>query len=155
MTAKEVKKYFKQVETLDRRAMLTIEKIKKLRSKLDYRSPTLDGSGGSISTGDRMADVITLIVEYEERAIQQLQDYIVMYRKIEDLIGSVEDHTQREILERKYLLYEPWDDIRDEDTGELLRRGIIEQMGYSRRRVFQLHCEALKKIALNCIEFHQ
>ena len=133
MTPKE---YLSQAYKLDRRIGITLRKAQKLRSALEYTSPVPEGLGGH-GSGDRMADSLVRVMEYEEQAQRLRELYIAKYIEIERAIHSVEDTVLREVLERRYLLYQKWEDI-------------AEDMHYSQRTVFYLHGKALQRIALNC-----
>lgn len=132
MTAKE---YLRQVYKLDRRIRITIGKAEKLREMLEYSPPSAEGSGGG-STADRMPDMISKIMEYEQKATELKAKYIDIFLEVEKAIMTVKDSSEREVLERRYLLFEKWEQIAD-------------AMNYTERRVFQLHGKALKNISLN------
>ena len=132
MTAKE---YLSQAYKMDRRVRLIELKIEKLRSMLECSSPSLEAAGSGKSA-DRMPDTVSKIMEYEQRAAELRSALIVKYLEIDQAIRCVTDSTQREVLERRYLLFQKWDQIADE-------------MSYTERRVYQLHGNALKKISLN------
>ena len=132
MTAKE---YLQQAYKMDRRIRIIEAKAEKLRAALEYSPPSLSGSGGG-SSADRMPDMISLIVEYEQRAVQLLAEYIEKYNEIDKAIRSIQHPAQREVLERRYLLYQKWQQIADE-------------MHYSVQNVYILHGKALQKISLN------
>lgn len=129
MTAKE---YLRQAYKMDKRIRILQGKVDKLRSALEYHSPALEGGGGS-GSADRMPDTISKIMEYEQH-VQQLQaEFVDKYTEIDKAIHSVENANQREVLERRYLLYQKWEQIADE-------------MHYSLQNVFKLHGMALQKI---------
>jgi uncharacterized protein YdcH (DUF465 family) len=129
MTAKE---YLRQAYKMDKRIRILQGKVDKLRSALEYHSPSLEGGGGS-GSADRMPDTISKIMEYEQH-VQQLQaEFVDKYTEIDKAIHSVENANQREVLERRYLLYQKWEQIADE-------------MHYSLQNVFKLHGMALQKI---------
>lgn len=129
MTAKE---YLRQAYKMDKRIRILQGKVDKLRSALEYHSPSLEGGGGS-GSADRMPDTISKIMEYEQH-VQQLQaEFVNKYTEIDKAIHSVENANQREVLERRYLLYQKWEQIADE-------------MHYSLQNVFKLHGMALQKI---------
>lgn len=132
MTKKE---YLDQVYKMDKRLRILQRKVEKLRSALEYHSPSYDSCGGS-SSSDRMSDTISKIMEYEQHAEQLRTEFVNKYTEIDEAIHNVDGDTLREVLERRYLLYQKWDQIATE-------------MHYSRRRVTQLHGQALKKISLN------
>lgn len=129
MTAKE---YLRQAYKMDKRIRILQGKVDKLRSALEYHSPSLEGGGGS-GSADRTPDTISKIMEYEQH-VQQLQaEFVDKYTEIDKAIHSVENANQREVLERRYLLYQKWEQIADE-------------MHYSLQNVFKLHGMALQKI---------
>lgn len=132
MTKKE---YLSQVYKMDRRIRILQGKVEKLRASLEYHSPSLESGGGGGSP-DKMPDTISKIMEYENQAAQLQAAYVDKYIEIDRAIHSVEDDTLREVLERRYLLYQKWDQI-------------AVEMNYSRRRATQLHGKALKNISLN------
>ena len=69
-----------------------------------------------------------------------MQEMIAARQRAEVLIASVPDAVQREVLPRRYIIVQQWEDI-------------AESMNYSLRRVYQLHGYALQNIALNCTIF--
>ncbi len=82
-----------------------------------------------------------------EKAYADLADYITdkdtalrkmveLRRRTEKMIAKVPDPVQREVLTRRYIIGQKWEDI-------------AESMNYSRRRITQLHGIALKNISLN------
>ncbi len=132
-----VKEYLSQAWKMDRRLRVLLGKVEELRSLLDYRSPSLEGSGGG-GSADRMPDTLASIIEYERRA-QELQEQLVeKYIELDRAIGGVPDGPLREVLERRYLLYQKWEQIADE-------------MHFTERHVHRLHSAALQRIK-NVIE---
>ena len=131
MTAKD---YLRQIYRLDRRIELDRRKIEKLRAVLDYKPPS--GGSGSGSSADRIPDTLAKIMEYEEQAERLKKIYIEIYETAEQAVKAVEDPVLREVLERRYLLYQKWEEI-------------AEAMHYTPRRIYQLHGRALQKISLN------
>ena len=150
MTAKE---YLNQAYKIDRRIQITLAKVEKMRSGIAYKSPSLDSAGSPQGGSDKLSEAIAKVVDYEHKADELINKLVDKWLEIEQTIQSVQDAVQREVLERRYLLYQQWESRFDERTGEYIK-GIAEEMGFSRRRIFQIHGEALKKIAPNCIELH-
>lgn len=132
MTKKE---YLMQIYKMDRRIRILQGKVEKLRAGLEYHSPSLESGGGGGSP-DKMPDTLSKIMEYEQHAAQLQAAYVDKYLEIEKIIRSVKDDRLREVLERRYLLYQKWDQIASE-------------MNYTLRRTYQLHGDALQKISLN------
>ena len=152
MTAKE---YLNQVYDIDREINMTLAKADKLRNSLYGKGQKLDdiGGGKSSGNGDNIGDTITLVVDYENKANELIDKLIRARIEIEKVIQLIPDSVQREVLERRYLLFQPWDSGYDKVTGEY-KKGIYDSMNFSRRQIFYLHSEALKNVTLNCIELH-
>lgn len=152
MTAKE---YLNQAYYIDREINLALAKADKLRQSLYGRAVAYDSTGGAKSSSDKdvIGKTIEKIDEYERKANELIDSLIEKRIEIENTIKAVPDSVQREVLERRYLLFQPWDSGYDKVTGEYIK-GIYESMNFSRRQIFYLHGEALKSIALNCIELH-
>ena len=132
MTAKE---YLQQAYKMDKRIRILQGKVDKLRSALEYHSPSFDSCGGG-SSADRMPDTISKIMEYEQHAAQLQAEFVDTYTAIDKAIHSVEDETLREVLERRYLLYQKWEQIAQEMHRDL-------------RWVYRLHGKALSCIKVN------
>lgn len=150
MTAKE---YLNQAYHLDRQAEMLIAKAEKLRSSLYGKGVSYDGSKVKGGTGGDLSDTVAQVIEYEQQATDVINRLIGKRIEIERVIAAVSDADQREVLERRYLLYQPWDSYYDKHTGAYVK-GIYESMSYSRRQIFYLHGLGLKSVALHCIELH-
>ncbi len=129
MTSKE---YLSQVRTMDNRLRLIGQKIERLRSVLEYRSPSFEGAGGG-GNADRLPDTVSLIMEYEQQAEKLRVEYIEKFKEIDRCIAAVPDAVLREVLERRYLHYQHWEQI-------------AEEMHYSQRHILRLHGAALQRI---------
>lgn len=146
--AEQVKAYLQQAYRLSLKIRTEQDKIQELRAKIEYRSPTLEGSGGSSGgSEDKMAAVVAEIVAYEQEKAGQMLEYIKKYREIEQVIGEIEDDVERDILERRYLLNQPWESGYDKISGKYIV-GIAEDIGYSVRNVYKKHGIALLKIKI-------
>ena len=149
MTAKE---YLNQAYKLDRKANMILQKADAMRKSLYGRGQTYEGGGHSDSS-DSIAKAITKVVDYERKADEVIDKLIDKRIEIENLIKLVPDPVQREVLERRYLLYQSWDGFYDKISGQYIK-GIYEIMGYSRSQVFKHHQKGLEvaKMRLNEIE---
>lgn len=129
-------------------------KLEKLRSELEYKGVPYDsgGSHGS-SNGNVMLDTLIKIEEYESRQ-KELRDKLVEKKlEIENVIQAVQSPVQREVLERRYLLYQQWESHAEWRTDELTGRryrvfvnGIAEDMNYSPQAIYKIHGKALQNI---------
>lgn len=125
-------KYLNQAYEMDRQIRIILRKVEKLRASLEYRSPSLDSSGGG-GNADRMPDTVSKIIEYEKKAEELKAIYIAKYIEIEKVIASVEDPVLREVLERRYLLYDKWESIAGAMNRDL-------------RWIYRLHGKALETV---------
>ena len=147
MTPKE---YLNQAYKIERRINIIGAKVSKLRSQLEYKGISYDSSGTSHGTADSdgMSSTIADIADYERRQ-RELADVLIAKRfEIESVIDSVPNAAQREVLERRYLLYQRWESRFDERTGEYVK-GIAEEMGYSVRQIMRIHGRALQAIKMS------
>ena len=141
MTAKE---YLSQAYKLDKQAGMILQKAEALRKSLYGRGQNSE-SGKSTPSGDSLAKAIARVMDYEHKADEIIDKLIDMRIEIENAIASVPDPIQREVLERRYLMYQPFEGGYDKKTG-LYIKGIDEAMGYSVRQVYRLHRYGLQKV---------
>ena len=141
MTAKE---YLSQAYKLDREADMILQKADALRKSLYGRGQNGE-SGNHFSSGDSLAKAIAKVVDYEHRADEIIDRLVEVRIEIENAIAEIPDPIQREVLERRYLMYQPFEGGYDKKTG-LYIKGIDEAMGYSVRQVYRLHRYGLQKV---------
>lgn len=151
MTAKE---YLNQAYYIDREINLTLAKADKLRQSLYGRAVAYDSTAVQ-SSGDKdtLGRTFEKIDEYERKANELIDSLIEKRIEIENTIKAVPDSVQREVLERRYLLFQEWDSGYDRNTGEY-KKGICEEIKYSRAQIFRIHGKALEfvNMRLNEIE---
>lgn len=153
MTPKE---YLSQAYKIERRINIINAKVSKLRSQLEYKGISYESCGSSCSaSNDKMPDMIAKISDYEHRQKELAEKLLAKRFEIESVIDSVQDAAQREVLERRYLLYQRWEGRFDERTGEYVN-GIAEEMRYSVRQIMRIHGRALQNIKMSpdVIECH-
>lgn len=145
MTAKE---YLGQLYKIDRRIKINQNKIEMMRSRLGYKGMgECTGASHGSATANAIPDTLCRIDEYTSR-VQALNDKLVkLYLEIENTIQSVADPVQREVLERRYLLYQAWESHYDSISGEYIK-GIAEDMNYTSRWIYKIHGQALKNFVI-------
>lgn len=150
MTAKE---YLGQVYYIDREVNMTLAKVDKLRKSLYGKGQKFDDVGGSKSSqnSDEIGDVIATVIDYENKANALIDKLIKARIEIETAIKLVPDSIQREVLERRYLLFQPWETYFDIKTGDKII-GIDEAMHYSSRQIYRIHGKALLWVSVNVSE---
>lgn len=141
-----VKEYLSQAYYLDRRAEMLIAKADKLRTSLYGRGVSYDGSRVKGGASGDLSAVIDKVIEYERQADEVIESLVKKRLEIEHVIAAVTDDVQREVLERRYLLYQPWETFFDKRTGEKII-GIDETMNYSVRQIYRIHGEALQVVS--------
>ena len=149
MTAKE---YLSQAYKLDKQADMILQKADALRKSLYGRGQNYENTGHSNTDG--IAKAIEKVADYERRADEIIDMLVDMRIKIETTISLVPDPIQREVLERRYLLYQSWDGFYDKISGQYIR-GICEIMGYSRSQVFKHHRKGLETVKMRLKEIER
>ena len=86
--------------------------------------------------GNPVENAYCCLTDYEAEADRLLQEMNVARQRAESLIASVPEQSQREVLTRRYIIGQRWEDI-------------AESMSYSRQHVIRLHGYALQKMCLN------
>ena len=78
-------------------------------------------------------------MEYSEDISAQTDKLITTRIEIDKAIKAVADDTQREVLERRYLLYEKWERIAVDMDIEF-KRHILHKRGLSKINVISVDC---------------
>lgn len=86
--------------------------------------------------GNPVENAYCTLADYEAEADRLLQEMNSARQRAEKLIASVPDQAQREVLTRRYIIGQRWEDI-------------AESMNYSRQHVTRLHGYALQNMCLN------
>lgn len=137
MTAKE---YLQQAYRIDRKIKLDTEKLVATRSALYGKTARYDSDGSKpVPCGNVAERAVLRVMELEERLSKEIDELTAKLREIELAVNAVPDEVQREVLTRRYLLYQKWEDI-------------AEEMNYSVQHIFRLHGAALKNMRVNEIE---
>lgn len=133
MTPKE---YLQQAYRIDRKIKLDIEKLSAMRSALFGKAVSYESDGTQHTPhGNGIEAAILRVLEYEERINAEIDMLTDTRLKIEQVINLVPDDTQREVLTRRYLLYQKWEYI-------------AVEMNYNIKWIFKLHGKALSKLTI-------
>ena len=146
MTAKE---YLGQAYKIDRRINIILRKKENLWNTLVSLGSSLKNSNVKSSSPDHdsIGKTIAKVDEYGKKADALIDQLVDKKIEIDNAIQSVEDPVQREILERRYILFQTWESHFDKNTGEYIK-GIADDMGYSMQHIFRLHGLALKNVKI-------
>ena len=143
MTAKE---YLSQVYKLDKQAEMIFQKADAMRKSLYGRGQNYESNGHSRNSSDSIAKAVAKVVDYEHKADEIIDRLVNKRIEIENTIKLVPDPIQREVLERRYLLYQSFTSRYNKKTG-MREVGIDEKTGYCARQVYRYHDEGLREIS--------
>ena len=76
------------------------------------------------------------LADYQEEADRLMMQMLGVRQRVEKIIGTVPDAVQREVLTRRYIIGQRWEDI-----------AVV--MNYSRQHITRLHGYALQNMCLN------
>jgi hypothetical protein len=133
---------------IDKEIQLRKSITAKHRDSLYGRSVDYSASGGGSGAGDALGAAIASVRDYEADTDKLIAALVSIRFDIEHLINGIHNSKQREVLIDRYLLYMPWKNRYDKDTGELIEQGIKEKTGYSEQSVYKFHTDGLEKISV-------
>ena len=137
MTAKE---YLRQAYIIDRKIKLDTEKLEAARSALYGKTVRYDRDGSKpVPHGNGTENAVLRVLELEERLDKEIDELTEKRQEIDRAVNAVPDEVQREVLTRRYLLFQKWEVI-------------AEEMSYSVQHIFRLHNLALRNMRVNAIE---
>lgn len=129
MTAKE---YLQQAYIIDRKIKLDTERLSKMLAALYGRGVSCESDGSKHARqGNGFENALLRFMEQKKRLDTEIDQLTEKRQEIEKAIAAVPNEVQREVLTRRYLLYQDW-------------KIIAQEMGYTERRIFQIHSSALK-----------
>lgn len=129
------KDYLQQAYAIDRQIRLDIQKLDSMRGALYGRAISYDRDGSkAASKTNGMEDSMARVLDYERHINEEIERLTAKRTEIENDIYTIPDDTLREVLTRRYLLYQKW---------EL----IAEEMNYGVRHIYKLHLKALREFS--------
>lgn len=132
MTAKE---YLQQYRNLDVRINAKLEQVARLRELATKVSPSQSDGGHGGGVSDRVGNIVSKIVDYENDINAEIDRLMDLKCEIEKLIDSVTETALHDILELRYINLKKWEEI-----AVTLRIDL--------RWVYRLHGRALKKLTI-------
>lgn len=128
------KEYLQQAYRIEQEIKLNNELLLQTYSSLCGKGITYETDGSRHNpNGNSVERNLLQAAEYEERINAAIKELMQKRLEIEKVIDAVPDAVLREILKRRYLLYQKWDKIAEEMNRDL-------------RWVYRLHSKALSKI---------
>lgn len=123
------KDYLNGYRNAKRREKRILKQIQQLR--LDTMFPCMQGDG--MPRGSSQSDLSDYMSRYGElmdRMEEERLEAVKQYTDIHNAIRNMKNEEEKEILERKYLMRQTWEEI-------------AQSLGYSRITVIRKHGEAL------------
>lgn len=108
----EAQEYLLQVQKLDASIDSRLEQVAHLKAMTTKITTTLkqdvvSGSGNQ----DKIGDAIAKIIDLEAEINRDIDAYVGKKREICSVIEAVSDPDQMAVLQKRYLLYESWEQI--------------------------------------------
>lgn len=138
MTTTEIKAELNRVRIAERAYRLAKDKAEAYSQMLMSGKTVRYESDSSVHErdGNAVERAYCQIAEYNAETDKLLDEYNIVRRRAERFISSISDAAQREVLSRRYLMGQQWEEIAD-------------SMDYSVRHITRLHGLALQNMSLN------
>lgn len=137
MTVQEVKEKLGSVYVKYREYMLAEEKADQFRDMISLPAPVDTSSdapktesGGANATENKYIAALW----YSEKADKKFREYMIARQGAEMIINSVRFPDEKEVLTRRYIMFQKWEEI-------------SEKMYFSLRQVHKLHSRVLIRIS--------
>ena len=139
MTTAEIKAKLMRARVAERDYRLARDKVNAYRQLLmGGKSIRYDSDGSTHERdGNPVENAYCTLSDYEAEADRLLKEMNTARQKAEKIISSVPNQAQREVLTRRYIIGQRWEDI-------------ALSMNYSRQHVTRLHGYALQTIRKTC-----
>ena len=129
------KDYLSQAYRIDQRINSKLAQVMSLRDLLGKATGTLSGAPKAATPNPHsMEDTIAKMVDLENEINEDIDVLVDLKAEIMRRIKRVENTEYQTILELRYLCFKRWEEI-------------AVDMGYSLRRVYELHDCALEEIS--------
>lgn len=128
VTAKD---YLQEAYIIDKKIKLDLEKLEAMKASLQGRAASYSSDGSKPSNRrNSTEDSLVRVLDYEKSIDEEIGMLTAKRAEIEENIMKVSDECLREVLTRRYLIYQKWEKIADE-------------MNYGVRHIYKLHNKAL------------
>lgn len=132
MTANDVKAMFEDVHKSYKRFLLAKDKAQAFRD-MAVGSSSWFSDSPHVRSGNITENKLVYFVDGDAESAQRFAEYENIRIKAETLICSLSSDTEKEVLTRRYLLFQRWDTV-------------AEKMGLSERHTRRLHNKAIENI---------
>ena len=131
----DAKKYLQQIQFYDSQINAKLAERDRLKEMLTKITPTLrdDAVSGGHGSQDKLSDAVAKIVDLEAEIDMAVDSFVDARKSVSKVIDKVADNKQFNILHRRYVLDETFEQI-------------AADMGYTYRWICSMHGEALKTV---------
>ena len=138
MTTTEIKAELNRARDAEQAYRLARDKVNAYEQLLTCgKTVRYDNDGGTHERrGNPVENAYCQLADYNAEADRLFREFTAARKRTEELISSVPDSVQREVLTRRYIIGQRWEDI-------------AECMSYNLRHVYKIHGAALQQMALN------
>lgn len=88
-----------------------IFELEQARSQAERVTPLLSGAPGAVGQGQLVPCAVERIAAIESELVDASQNALQVRQEIVSIMDTISDACQREILRRRYLVGQKWDDI--------------------------------------------
>ena len=138
MTVQEVKAVLNGARDSVRAYRLAKDKVNVYKQLLTSGKTARYESDGSTheQNGNPIEWAYCCLADYQAEADRLMMEMLGVRQQVEKVIGTVPDAVQREVLTRRYIIGQKWEDI-------------AFVMNYNIRHIYKIHGAALQSMALN------
>lgn len=134
MSELNTKDFLQQIELYDNHINNKLEELERLRSlTLKITSSLKQDVVSASGSQDKLGDAVAKIVDLQNEINQSIDLYVDRKREVNRVLEQITDVDYLQVLSKRYLLYEPWEQI-------------AMEMGYTYRHITRLHGEALQAV---------
>lgn len=127
------KDYLQQAYIIHCEINRALSKIEGMRQSLYGRGTDYSNDGNTQANDNALERAICKIIDYEKEVNERIDKLVDKKNEIEKTIDKIESQKLKEILERRYLLFEKWEQI-------------AVAMDIDLRWVYRLHNRALNNL---------
>lgn len=128
--------FLRQYRDSLRRETLLLEELAELRSRAEGLTRVLNGMPGAQSDGRTLPRAVENLLDAQTRLEEHIAACLVLRSQTILAISAVQDESQREVLRRRYILGQSFNDI-------------SEDMCIVPRRVYQIHKNGVKSLKIS------
>ena len=129
------KQYLLRYRQAEREVQLLMEDKERLLALAPKVTPSYSGETRSSGSGDRVGAAVDKIVQCEEEINRAMDCAVDLRSEIKGAIATVPDWKLREILTRRYILWQKWEQV-------------AWEMDLEFRQTFHLHNRALTQLTI-------